>query len=45
MAKHLNIDFPYEFNKKGKIAVESYDKADAIGAALAFCRDDKQAST
>ena len=45
VAKHLNIDFPYEFNKKGKIAVESYDKADAIGAALAFCRDDKLAST
>ena len=34
VAWHLNIDFPYEYNKKGKIKDESMDKSDAISAAL-----------
>lgn len=36
VAKHLGITFPYEYNKKGKIKVESYDKADGIAVAL-YC--------
>jgi Holliday junction resolvasome RuvABC endonuclease subunit len=36
VSKHLGITFPYEYNKKGKIKVESYDKADGIAVAL-YC--------
>jgi len=38
VAHHLEIDFPYEMTKKGKIAVESYDMADAIAVALAYLK-------
>ncbi len=34
VAKHLKIKFPYLFNKKGKIKVESYDMADGVAVAL-----------
>ena len=34
VSQHLGITFPYEHNKKGKIKVESYDKADGIAVAL-----------
>lgn len=34
VAKHLNIKFPYLYNKKGKIKVESYDMADGVAVAL-----------
>ena len=34
VAKHLNITFPYQYNKKGAIKVESYDTADGIAVAL-----------
>lgn len=34
VAQHLGITFPYEYNKKGAIKVESYDKADGIAVAL-----------
>jgi Holliday junction resolvasome RuvABC endonuclease subunit len=34
VAKHLDIKFPYLYNKKGKIKVESYDMADGIAVAL-----------
>jgi Holliday junction resolvasome RuvABC endonuclease subunit len=34
VAKHLGITFPYEYNKKGNIKVESYDKADGVAVAL-----------
>ncbi len=39
VATHLKLNFPWEYNKKGKIKVESYDKADGIAVALfqAFC--------
>jgi Holliday junction resolvasome RuvABC endonuclease subunit len=36
VAKHLNIKFPYEYNKKGKIKTENGDKADAIAVALYY---------
>jgi Holliday junction resolvasome RuvABC endonuclease subunit len=36
VANHLNITFPYETNKKGKIKAESYDKADAVAVALYY---------
>lgn len=36
VANHLGITFPYEFNKKGKIKIESYDKADGIAVALYY---------
>ena len=38
VAKHLEITFPYEYNKKNAIKVESYDKADgtAVGLYYAF---------
>jgi predicted RNase H-like nuclease (RuvC/YqgF family) len=36
VAHHLSITFPYEYNKKGKIKVESYDKADGISVALYY---------
>lgn len=36
VAKHLGITFPYELNKKGKIKVENYDKADGIAVALYY---------
>jgi Holliday junction resolvasome RuvABC endonuclease subunit len=38
VAYHLKIDFPYEMTKKGKIAVESYDKADSAAVALAYLK-------
>jgi len=38
VAYHLKIDFPYEITKKGKIAVESYDKADSAAVALAYLK-------
>jgi Holliday junction resolvasome RuvABC endonuclease subunit len=34
VAKHLGITFPYEYNKKGNVKVESYDKADGVAVAL-----------
>lgn len=34
VAQHLGITFPYEYNKKGGIKVESYDKADGVAVAL-----------
>jgi len=39
VATHLKITFPWEYNKKGKVKVESYDKADGIAVALfhAYC--------
>jgi Holliday junction resolvasome RuvABC endonuclease subunit len=38
VAHHLKIDFPYEMTKKGKIAVENFDMADAIAVALAYLK-------
>lgn len=34
VASRLNIEFPFILNKKGHIAVESYDRADGIAVAL-----------
>lgn len=34
VAEHLNINFPYEVNKKGTKKVENYDMADSIAVAL-----------
>jgi Holliday junction resolvasome RuvABC endonuclease subunit len=34
VAKHLGIQFPWEYGKKGKVKVENYDKADGIAVAL-----------
>jgi Holliday junction resolvasome RuvABC endonuclease subunit len=34
VAWHLNINFPYEYNKKGKIKIENGDIADAIAVGL-----------
>ena len=36
VAKHLGITFPYEHDKKGKIKVENYDKADGVAVALYY---------
>lgn len=36
VAKHLEIKFPYETNKKGKIKVENYDRADGIAVGLYY---------
>lgn len=36
VAKHLEISFPYETNKKGKVKVESFDMADGIAVALYY---------
>jgi Holliday junction resolvasome RuvABC endonuclease subunit len=36
VAKHLEITFPYQINKKGKIKVESYDMADGVAVALYY---------
>ena len=36
VAHHLGITFPWIMDKKGKIAVESYDMADGIAVGLAF---------
>lgn len=36
VAKHLGITFPYEYNKKNKVKVESFDKADGIAVALYY---------
>ncbi len=38
VAQHLGITFPYEYNKKGNIKVESYDKADGVAVALYHAR-------
>lgn len=38
VAKHLGITFPYEYNKKGKVKVESFDKADGVAVALYYAR-------
>lgn len=38
VAQHLGITFPYEYNKKGNIKVESYDKADGMAVALYHTR-------
>lgn len=32
--KHLNIKFPYEYGKKGKLKVENFDKSDGIAVGL-----------
>jgi Holliday junction resolvasome RuvABC endonuclease subunit len=34
VSKHLGITFPYEYDKKGQIKNESYDKADGVAVAL-----------
>jgi Holliday junction resolvasome RuvABC endonuclease subunit len=36
VAKHLGITFPYEHDKKGKIKIENFDKADGIAVALYY---------
>lgn len=36
VAKHLEITFPYEMNKKGKIKVENEDMADGVAVALYY---------
>ncbi len=36
VSKHLGITFPYEVNKKGKIKVENFDKADGMAVALYY---------
>lgn len=36
VSKHLGITFPYEYNKKGKIKVENFDKADGMAVALYY---------
>lgn len=36
VAKHLGITFPYEVNKKGKVKIENFDKADGIAVALYY---------
>lgn len=38
VAQHLGITFPYEYNKKGAIKVENYDKADGIAVGLYHAR-------
>jgi Holliday junction resolvasome RuvABC endonuclease subunit len=37
VAKHLGIIFPFIYNKKGKIKLETYDVADGIAVALYYC--------
>jgi len=36
VAKHLQITFPYEYDKNGKIKEESRDMADAVAVALYY---------
>lgn len=36
VAKHLKIDFPYVYGKKGKLLKENFDMSDSLGAALGF---------
>jgi len=36
VASHLNIDFPYQYNRKNEIKTESYDEADGIAVALYY---------
>ena len=36
VANHLGITFPYQYNKKGKVKVESFDMADGIAVALYY---------
>jgi len=38
VAEHLGIEFPYEYNRNGKIKTESYDVADAIAVGLAHIK-------
>lgn len=35
VSQHLNISFPFVYNKKGKEIKENYDRADALACALA----------
>lgn len=35
VSKHLGIEFPWKYNKKGKLVDENYDVADAIAVGLA----------
>ena len=37
VAKHLSMEFPYEYTPKKKIKVENYDVADSIAVALYYC--------
>lgn len=43
VAHHLDIEYPWRYvtkgKNKGKIAVESYDSADAVAVALAFIQN------
>jgi Holliday junction resolvasome RuvABC endonuclease subunit len=36
VSHHLGITFPYKYNKKGKVASESEDMADAVSVALYY---------
>jgi Holliday junction resolvasome RuvABC endonuclease subunit len=36
VAKKLDINFPYKYNKKNEIIVENFDQADAIAVGLAY---------
>ena len=36
VAAHLGIIFPFELNKKGKVKVENFDKADGVAVALYY---------
>lgn len=36
VAERLGISFPYMFDKKGKVIVENYDRADSIAVGLAY---------
>jgi Holliday junction resolvasome RuvABC endonuclease subunit len=36
VAQHLEITFPYQLNKKGKVKPESYDMADGLAVALYY---------
>jgi Holliday junction resolvasome RuvABC endonuclease subunit len=38
VATHLLMEFPWIFNKKGKVIEENYDMADAIAVGLAFIK-------
>jgi len=36
VSAHLGITFPYEYDKKGKVKVESFDMADGVAVALYY---------
>lgn len=42
MEKHLNIKFPYIYNKNKKLKEENYDMADAIAVGLAWILIEKR---